>query len=80
MNETFRSLIMSRSDWFGDKITDTMIKELQVIKHSMQTFNDNFVFENPPDKGLAKAWDYEDWQLWLDQLYFKSSPKEETHG
>lgn len=78
-SEMLLSLAMSkRNEWFGDQISDTMIEELKAIKHVMATFNKDFVFENPPDKGIARAWDMEDWQLWLDQLYFKASPKENT--
>jgi len=58
--------------WFGDKITETHIKELKVIKRLMEKSNHSFNFRNPPDKGLAQAWDVDDWMLWLDKLYKES--------
>ena len=58
--------------WFGNKISKSDIEELKVIKYLMVKANDKFVFKNPPDKGLALAWDIEDWQNWLDKLYKES--------
>lgn len=60
------------SAWFGDKITQEEIDYLKNIKNKMQEKHESFVFENPPDKGFAKAWDYEDWEYWLDICYKKS--------
>ena len=58
--------------WFGNKITDRHIKELKLIKYLMEKSNDKFVFKNPPDKKMAQAWDIEDWQMWLDDIYKES--------
>lgn len=61
--------MQSRSDWFGNKITETNIKELKLVKELMEKKNKKFMFKNPPDKGLANAWDIDDWMFWLDKLY-----------
>ncbi len=68
-----KTQMQSRSDWFGSQITETNIKELKLVKELMEKKNSKFQFKNPPDKGLANAWDINDWMLWLDKLYRDSN-------